>query len=148
MSWQKSRELTMDIDDVVFTNGCFDILHAGHIAYLEKARLLGNFLIVGLNSDESVSRLKGASRPINNERDRADVLSALEAVDAVIIFGEDTPKDLIEFLNPDILVKGSDYDIQDIVGASYVLANGGRVETIDFVHGKSTSRIIERIGNG
>jgi D-beta-D-heptose 7-phosphate kinase/D-beta-D-heptose 1-phosphate adenosyltransferase len=130
---------------IVFTNGCFDILHRGHVAYLNQARDLGDLLIVGINSDESVKRLKGPERPVNMLEDRAYVLSALKSVDYVIPFEEDTPLDLINLIMPDILVKGGDYTIDRIVGAQEVLAHGGRVEIIPFVPGKSTSAIIDTI---
>lgn len=130
---------------VVFTNGCFDILHLGHVDYLEKARNKGSKLIVGLNTDESVKRLKGPERPVNNEYARARVLASLQFVDAVVLFDEDTPLNLIEKLVPDILVKGDDYNISNIVGADFVIKNGGSVETISLVEGQSTSGIISKI---
>ena len=130
---------------VVFTNGCFDILHLGHIDYLEKARLLGDFLVVGLNSDESVCRLKGPERPVNKELARGRMLAALEFVDAVCVFEEDTPKELIETIAPNVLVKGGDYSIETIVGADFVMQNGGVVKTIDLVDGYSTTGIIEKL---
>ena len=132
-------------EEVVFTNGCFDILHLGHVDYLEKARNLGDKLILGLNSDESVTRLKGKNRPINKEAARARLLAALEFVDAVVTFEEETPLELISFLKPDILVKGKDYEIGNIVGADIVIENGGKVETIDLVNGFSTTEIIKKI---
>lgn len=130
---------------VVFTNGVFDILHVGHVSYLEKAKQLGDILVLGLNSDSSVKRLKGESRPINNEIDRANVLLGLKSVDYVCIFEEDTPLNLIEFVNPDVLVKGADYSIENIVGADFVIANGGEVKTITFIDGKSTSATIAKM---
>ena len=130
---------------IVFTNGCFDILHRGHVTYLNQARDLGDLLIVGINSDESVKRLKGPERPVNMLEDRAYVLSALKSVDYVIPFEEDTPINLINLIMPDILVKGGDYTIDRIIGAQEVLANGGKVEIIPFVPGKSTSAIIDTI---
>lgn len=133
---------------IVFTNGCFDIVHLGHIDYLEKARALGHRLILGLNTDASVSCIKGPLRPVVNEYARARMMAALEFVDAVTLFGEETPLTLIEALRPDILVKGDDYTIQNIVGADVVLANGGRVETIALVPGYSTTTLIERIKTG
>lgn len=139
--WQEAGQ------EVVFTNGCFDILHLGHIDYLEKARKLGDRLVIGLNTDASVSRLKGPQRPLNSEEARARMLAALEFVDAVTLFGEDTPKQLIETLKPDILVKGSDYLTENIVGADIVIAHGGRVETIDLVEGYSTTALIQKIKN-
>lgn len=129
----------------VFTNGCFDIIHYGHIDYLARAASLGGKLVIGLNTDASVSKLKGPNRPVQDEKSRALILAALQFVDAVILFDEETPKELISFLIPDILVKGSDYSIDQIVGADVVLNNGGRVETMDFVPGYSTSKIIEKI---
>jgi len=130
---------------VVFTNGCFDVLHLGHVTYLAQARNLGDCLVVGLNSDASVKRLKGESRPINRENDRALLLAALSFVDYIIIFEEDTPKNLIEQVKPDILVKGGDYQIDNIVGADFVLKNGGQVLTIPFVDGYSSTKIIQAL---
>ena len=130
---------------VVFTNGCFDILHLGHIEYLEKARQLGDKLIIGLNSDLSVQGLKGPNRPINNEYSRNRLLAALAFVDAITIFTEDTPRKLIDLLIPDILVKGGDYRIEEIVGADTVKANGGIVTTINLVQGYSTTKLIQQI---
>ena len=132
---------------VVFTNGCFDILHVGHIRYLEEASKLGDVLIVGLNSDESVRRLKGPDRPINNEHDRADVLCALRSVGYVVVFSEDTPYELISSIMPDVLVKGGDYSIEQIVGRDIVENNGGEVVVLPFVEGKSTTNIITKIRN-
>lgn len=130
---------------VVFTNGCFDIMHLGHIDYLEKARSIGDKLVVGLNSDQSVRRLKGESRPINNLYARSSMLAALEFVDVVIPFEEDTPLSLISLLLPDVLVKGNDYTIENIVGADVVIENGGSVETIELVKGYSTTTIINKL---
>lgn len=130
---------------IVFTNGCFDILHHGHIDLLAKAADYGDVLIVGLNSDQSVKRLKGAERPINHEQDRAFQLAALLPVGAVCLFSEDTPELLIKAINPDVLVKGGDYTIDTIVGAKHVINNGGKVEIVPFVSGYSTSSTIERI---
>jgi rfaE bifunctional protein nucleotidyltransferase chain/domain len=130
---------------VVFTNGCFDILHLGHTTYLEAARNLGDVLMVGVNSDASVKRLKGAARPVNTEFDRASVLSALRSVDFTCIFDEDTPLELIRALQPDVLVKGGDYTLATIVGADIVAAQGGQIVVIPLVDGKSTTRIIERV---
>ncbi|GBC88847.1 Bifunctional protein HldE [bacterium HR13] len=132
---------------VVFTNGCFDILHAGHAYYLKKARELADILVVGLNSDASVRRIKGEKRPIIPQEMRAYLLDSLKGVDYVVIFEEDTPKRLIELIKPDVLVKGSDWDLKDIVGADMVLSYGGRVERISFEFNISTSAIIERIIN-
>ncbi len=130
---------------IVFTNGCFDILHVGHVDYLSKARKLGDALVIGLNSDDSVRRLKGAGRPINKEKDRARVLSSLSFVDFIAIFDEDTPKKLIEKLSPDVLVKGGDWKKKDIVGSEFVKERGGRVRTIPFVKGYSTTSIIKKM---
>lgn len=130
---------------LVFTNGCFDIVHLGHIDYLEKARNLGNRLILGLNTDASVSCIKGPLRPVVNEYARARLMAALEFVDAVTFFDEPTPLELIEAVRPDILVKGDDYSVATIVGADFVLARGGKVETIALVPGYSTTKLIERI---
>ena len=130
---------------VVFTNGCFDLLHLGHVRYLDAARRLGERLVVGLNSDASVARIKGPRRPINPQTDRAEMLAALACVDWVVIFDEDDPLDLITCLRPDILVKGADWPKDQIVGADVVLAGGGRVETIAVVPGVSTSTLIDRI---
>lgn len=132
---------------IVFTNGVFDILHHGHLDYLAKAASLGNVLVLGLNSDASVKRLKGDERPLNNQNDRAFQLACLLFVDVVCVFEEDTPKDLIEAVKPDVLAKGGDYTIETIVGADFVLANGGQVEVIPFVSGYSTTSLIARIRN-
>ncbi len=130
---------------IVFTNGCFDIVHLGHIDYLEKARALGDKLILGLNTDASVSCIKGPLRPVVNEYARARLMAALSFVDSVTLFGEPTPLELIEALRPDILVKGNDYTVTNIVGADFVLSHGGNVETIALVEGYSTTALIERI---
>ncbi len=130
---------------VVFTNGCFDLLHLGHVDYLEKARNLGNRLVVGLNTDDSVSRFKGPERPLQDQHSRARVLAALQFVDLVVFFNDDTPLNLIAELAPNILVKGSDYLAENIVGADVVKNAGGRVETIEFVPGYSTTKIVEKI---
>lgn len=130
---------------IVFTNGCFDILHLGHIDYLEKARALGDKLIVGINTDLSVQKIKGETRPVVNQYPRARMLAAMEFVDAVTHFEEDTPYELIKMVVPDILVKGNDYSIQNIVGADIVFENGGKVSTIDLVEGYSTTKIIDKI---
>ena len=133
---------------VVFTNGCFDILHAGHVSYLEQAKELGDILILGLNSDQSVKRLKGNNRPIIPEGQRALLLAALESIDFVVLFEEDTPEHLLQTLLPDILVKGGDYDLSTIVGADLIISNGGKVQALPFVDGFSTTNIIENILNG
>ena len=134
---------------IVFTNGCFDLLHKGHVDYLSKAADLGDKLIVAVNTDDSVRRLgKSASRPIQDQEARATVIAALESVAYVVLFNEDTPFELIQTLAPNVLVKGSDYNVHQIVGADIVLANGGRVETIDFIQGYSTSAIEQNILKG
>lgn len=130
---------------VVFTNGCFDILHAGHVDYLAKAKEKGDILIVGLNSDASVKRIKGERRPIINERERAFLLYNLKSVDYVTLFEEDTPEQLIRELIPDMLVKGSDWPIDKIVGKDIVEEHGGKVESIEFVTDQSTSKIVDKI---
>ena len=130
---------------IVFTNGCFDILHLGHVDYLEQSARKGDKLIVAINTDLSVKKLKGEDRPVNNEIARARLMAALAFVDAVTFFSEDTPLQLITLLKPDVLVKGSDYTISNIVGADIVMENGGSVETIDLVEGYSTSQIIKQI---
>jgi len=132
---------------VVFTNGVFDLLHIGHITYMAKAAELGDKLIIGLNADSSVKRIKGESRPVNDQNNRAALLAALFFVDAIVVFEEDTPLNLINTLMPDILVKGADYSVENIVGAKEVIANGGEVKTINFVEGYSSTSIIERIRN-
>lgn len=137
--WQRCRQ------KVVFTNGCFDIVHLGHIDYLEKARALGDRLVIGLNTDASVSRLKGPQRPVVNEHARARLIAALGFVDTVILFEEPTPKELIEALKPDILVKGDDYSVATIVGADFVTNNGGEVKTVPLVPGYSTTALINKI---
>lgn len=128
---------------IVFTNGCFDILHRGHIEYLSQAHDKGNILVIGLNSDASVKRIKGEGRPVQDEQSRALLLASLRFVDAVILFDEDTPKELIEFVKPDVLVKGGDYTEETIVGAEFVKANGGEVVVVPLVEGYSTSSILK-----
>jgi rfaE bifunctional protein nucleotidyltransferase chain/domain len=141
----KVAQLKAEGKKIVFSNGCFDILHAGHVDYLEKARQKGDYLVIGLNTDASVRRIKGASRPINNEKSRSLMLAALQFVDIVVFFDDDTPYDLIKALNPDVLVKGKDYDISNIIGADIVMQNGGKVETIELTEGLSTTSIIDKI---
>jgi len=138
-AWQAQGE------KVVFTNGCFDILHLGHVDYLEKASQLGSKLVVGVNTDRSVKRLKGENRPVNNEYARCRVLAALGFTDAVILFDEETPLRLIQALLPDVLVKGADYSLQNIVGADVVLGHGGEVKTIEFTDGYSTTQTIAKM---
>ena len=130
---------------VVFTNGVFDLLHRGHVEYLQKARALGDILIIGLNSDSSVHSIKGPKRPLVGQEDRVAVLSALECVDHVVLFDEDTPARLIETLLPDVLVKGADYTVEQIAGAAAVLKNGGKVITIELTPGRSTTELIKKI---
>lgn len=130
---------------IVFTNGCFDLIHRGHIVYLEEARALGDKLVLGLNSDLSVKGLKGPKRPIQSEIGRASVLAGLRSVDLVLYFDEETPLNLIKAVLPDILVKGGDYTLNEIVGAKEVLGNGGKVEVLSFIEGESTSSIIQKI---
>ncbi len=135
-------------EKLVFTNGCFDILHLGHLDYLGKAADLGDQLIVGLNTDASVQQLKGPGRPINGQEARAQMLAALSFVDAVVLFDEDTPYELIKTIQPDVLVKGADYSVEEIVGHDIVLAKGGEVIPIDLLEGYSTTDIIEKLKNG
>lgn len=139
------EQINMKGKKIVFTNGCFDIIHRGHIDYLSKARDLGDLLIVGVNSDSSVRRFKGNSRPIQDEKSRCLILSAMQFVDFVVLFDEDTPYELIKFIQPDVLVKGADYKIEDIVGYDIVKNKGGEVKTIKFIDGYSTSNIVNRI---
>lgn len=130
---------------IVFTNGCFDLLHLGHITYLQSAKMLGDLLVVGVNSDASVSRLKGPERPIKDESQRSSILAALECVDYVVLFEEDTPQRIIDELLPDILVKGGDYQVDEVVGSEVVKQHGGQVEIIEFLPGYSTSGILKKI---
>ncbi|MBK8808412.1 MAG: D-glycero-beta-D-manno-heptose 1-phosphate adenylyltransferase [Bacteroidales bacterium] len=150
--YNETAELLSKIDKkinskLVFTNGCFDILHSGHADYLSKARDLGDILVVGLNSDQSVQRIKGKLRPIVSERNRAILLAAMSFVDFVIFFNEDTPFELIQTIKPDILVKGGDYSIDTIVGADLVKSMGGEVSVIPFLDGFSSTDIINKIKN-
>ncbi|MCK5450824.1 MAG: D-glycero-beta-D-manno-heptose 1-phosphate adenylyltransferase [Candidatus Omnitrophica bacterium] len=128
-----------------FTNGCFDIIHAGHVKYLEAAKKECDILIVGVNSDESVKRLKGEARPVNDSGDRTAVLAALESVDFVVIFEEDTPENIIKIISPGMIFKGGDWDESSIVGADHVKANGGKVKVVSYVAGYSTTELIEKI---
>ena len=132
---------------IVFTNGCFDLLHLGHIDYLSKAKDLGDILIIGVNTDDSVRRLKGAARPITNENSRSLIIASLQFVNAVVLFDEDTPYELIKQVQPDVLVKGSDYQPEDIVGYDIVKAKGGEIVTIDYLDGYSTSDLEKKIKN-
>lgn len=147
--WEKAL---LKVDDwrkhknrIVFTNGCFDIIHPGHLHLLSEAKKQGDRLIIGLNSDASVQRLKGIGRPVKDEKSRGALLGALKDVDLVIIFWEDTPLELIEFLRPDVLVKGGDYVIENIVGAEFVIESGGKVEVIPFLEGYSSSNWIDEM---
>lgn len=133
---------------IVFTNGCFDILHIGHVKYLQEARACGDLLFIGINSDQSVQILKGPTRPIQNQSDRAEILAALACVDYVCVFNEETPLKLIESVKPQILVKGGDWHIEKIVGAEFVMSLGGSVKSLQFVDGRSTTNIIRKIGPG
>ncbi len=135
-------------DRIVFTNGCFDLLHLGHIDYLSKAADLGDRLVIGINTDQSVSKLKGENRPVIQEQTRATKLAAMAFVDAVVYFGEETPLELITTVKPDILVKGGDYTFETIVGATEVIKDGGKVEVIPFLEGHSSTSIIEKIRKG
>jgi D-beta-D-heptose 7-phosphate kinase/D-beta-D-heptose 1-phosphate adenosyltransferase len=135
-------------ETIVFTNGCFDLLHVGHVTLLEDCRRFGSKVVLGLNSDASVQRLKGPARPVVGERDRARVMAALAAVDAVSVFEDDTPMELIRAVKPDVLVKGGDYSVQTVVGHEEVLAAGGRVEIVPTVEGFSTTQIVERLKGG
>ncbi|MCX2740497.1 D-glycero-beta-D-manno-heptose 1-phosphate adenylyltransferase [Pontibacter anaerobius] len=132
---------------IVFTNGCFDLLHLGHVDYLEKAKQLGDKLVLGLNTDASISRIKGPSRPLQDEMSRARVMASLLFVDAVVLFDENTPLQLIEAVQPDILVKGDDYTVEQIVGHEVVQARGGAVKTVPLVKGYSTTNIVKKIEN-
>ena len=142
---EEVRKWRKEGKSLVFTNGCFDLLHAGHIRYLQAAAAFADIFILGLNSDSSVRKLKGARRPIMLQADRALLLSALEAIDCVVIFDEETPARLIETVLPDVLVKGGDYVAEDIVGYETVTKNGGRVEVVSFIEGKSTTSIVNLI---
>ena len=138
-------ELRRRVKKIVFTNGCFDIIHAGHVRYLAAAKNFGDALIVGLNTDESVRRLKGAHRPINSQEDRAEVLLALKAVDHVIFFGEQTAENLIAEVKPDVYVKGGDYSLETLPEAKIVQGYGGRVELVNLVAGRSTTNVVKKI---
>jgi rfaE bifunctional protein nucleotidyltransferase chain/domain len=141
--WEKLKN-HFQSKKIVFTNGCFDILHLGHVHYLSAAKDLGDILVIGLNSDDSVKRLKGENRPMNTQYARALLLAALQFVDFVIVFDEDTPLNLIQQITPHVLVKGGDYKIEDVVGAEWVMAHGGKVEIVDFVEGYSSTNLIKK----
>ena len=142
---EERRRLRSEGKRLVFTNGCFDLLHPGHVRYLAQARALGDALVVALNSDASVRALKGEGRPVLDENERAEVMAALEAVDYVIVFDEETPRELIAELLPDVLVKGGDWSVDEIVGREEVEQAGGEVLSLPYVEGSSTTDIIERI---
>lgn len=129
---------------IVFTNGCFDLLHIGHVKYLQQARSLGDLLVVGVNSDASVQKLKGPTRPLQNEVDRAEILAALACVDYTVIFTDETPLDLIQKVHPHVLVKGGDWKPEQIVGSDFVLKNGGQVRSLQFVEGRSTTLLVQK----
>lgn len=139
------KELRKDGKTIVTTNGCFDILHVGHVRYLEETKKYGDVLIVALNSDKSVKSIKGEGRPINNETDRAEVLNALKSVDYVVLFDEDSPANLLAEIKPDVHTKGADYNVDTLPEAKIIMENGGRLEFIQFVPGKSTTSTIEKI---
>ena len=141
------EKLRKENKTTVFTNGCFDILHIGHVRYLKASSKYADIMIIGLNSDSSVKRLKGESRPINNENDRAELLSELGFVDYVVIFEEDTPENLLDKIKPNIYTKGADYTIETLPEAKTVLKNGGKVEFIQLIEGKSTTNVIKKIEN-
>lgn len=140
-----AQEIRSQNKTIVFTNGCFDIIHPGHIYYLSEAKKFGDYLIIGLNTDASVRRLKGEGRPINSEQDRAIVMDGLKPVDIVVFFDEDTPLALIQEISPNVLVKGGDYKADTIVGADFMKQTNGKVVIIPFLEGKSTTKIIEKI---
>lgn len=150
LDWNEAGNMAARIREdrkrLVFTNGCFDIIHAGHAGYLEDAKKQGEYLFVGMNSDGSVKRIKGEGRPIFNEKDRAEALGGLRSVDAVILFDQDDPLELIEKIKPDVLVKGGDWDIKDVVGREAVEGRGGKVMTIPVIGSSSTTSIIEKAG--
>lgn len=139
------KKLKEENKTIVTTNGCFDILHVGHVRYLKKAKSFGDILIIALNSDKSVKSIKGPDRPINNENDRAEILNALSFVDYTVLFDEDSPMNLLAKLKPDVHTKGADYTVETLPEAKVILENGGKIEFISFVEGKSTTSIIEKI---
>lgn len=139
------KKLKSENKKIVFTNGCFDILHAGHVRYLKESKKFGDILIIGLNSDISVKKIKGESRPINPEMDRAEVLAGLEAVNYIVLFDETSPVKLLEEIKPDIYTKGADYTVETLPEAKTVLSYGGKIEFIKFLEGRSTTKIIDKI---
>lgn len=147
-SWEELKSKLANVRGgrkVVFTNGCFDILHVGHVRYLKEARAQGDVLVVGVNTDASVRKLKGPTRPVQNENARAEILAALESVSFTVLFDEETPMELIREIRPDVLVKGGDYKIETIVGSDFVLSYGGEVRALQFVNGVSTTAIVEKM---
>ena len=140
----KSALAKINDKKIVFTNGCFDLLHIGHVRYLQQARALGDLLVVGLNTDASTRRLKGPTRPIQNEKDRAEILAALACVDFTVLFDEDTPENLIREVRPRVLVKGGDWKPSQIVGSEFVQSIGGEVRSLQFIDGRSTTSLIEK----
>ncbi len=149
-SWDELNEKLAAVRNgrkVVFTNGVFDILHVGHVRYLQEARSLGDLLVIGVNTDASVRKLKGPTRPLQNEASRAEILAGLWAVDFTVLFDEDTPEKLIHLVRPDVLVKGGDYTVETIVGAPFVMSYGGRVQPLQFVDGFSTTSIVKKMQN-
>lgn len=147
LSWKELEEQLQSLrknKKIVFTNGCFDILHVGHVRYLQQAKTLGDILVVALNTDNSVQKLKGPSRPIQNESDRCEILSQLKSVDMVTLFDQPTPLEIIKIVKPDFLVKGGDWAPEKIVGYDFVKSYGGKVLSLNFIDGKSTTQIIEK----
>lgn len=143
LAWRKA--MRDEHTKIVFTNGVFDILHHGHVSYLKEARNLGDALIIGVNADVSVRRLKGEKRPLQSETDRASILASLKSTDCVVIFDDDTPLSLIEFVIPDILVKGADWNVENVAGKDVVEKHGGKVLTIPFIEGRSTTGVVETV---
>jgi D-beta-D-heptose 7-phosphate kinase/D-beta-D-heptose 1-phosphate adenosyltransferase len=146
-TWQELHEILDSLRNnkkIVFTNGCFDLLHVGHIRYLQQARQLGDILVVAINTDKSVQKLKGPTRPVQHEKDRAEILAALKSVDFVTLFDQETPLEIIELVKPDVLVKGGDWKPEQIVGSDFVLKNGGEVKSLKYHDGKSTTELIKK----
>lgn len=146
-NWQELKKILDSLRNnkkIVFTNGCFDLLHVGHVRYLQEARQLGDLLVVAINSDASVQKLKGPTRPVQNENDRAEILSALACVDFVTVFDQQTPSEIIQVVRPDVLVKGGDWKPSQIVGSEFVLSYGGQVHSLKFYDGKSTTNLINK----
>ena len=149
LSWMKlkeKRELWRNLGEtVVFTNGCFDVLHAGHVLLLEKAKETGDKLVVALNSDESVNRIKGRNHPVRSEKERVEVIAGLTCVDNIVVFGQDDPLEIVKLIEPDVLIKGGDWKVENIIGSDVVKAGGGEVKVIPLLKGKSTTSLVERI---